>query len=84
MLFFLLAFDGIALHKDKSVFIDNTCSTEDYRFAEVHHVLAGQSYVVIAERGDHTVTAQCTADKTFTVLLVKRKAFLWFWNIVGI
>jgi hypothetical protein len=69
-------FDGITLHKDEAVFIDGMGGTEDDCFSEINRILAGQCDVVIAERGNHTVTAQCTADETFTVLLVKRKTAL--------
>jgi hypothetical protein len=45
------------LHKDEAVFIDGMGGTEDDCFSEINRILAGQCDVVIAERGNHTVTA---------------------------
>ena len=69
-------FDGITLRKDEAIFIDDKGGTEDDCFSEINRILAGQCDVVIAERGNHTVTAQCKSDEMFTVLLVKRKTAL--------
>ncbi len=76
MLFVILgAFYGIAFQKNEAFFVNHACGAEDCRIAKVQCVLTGQRNCVIAEGGEHTVTAQCAADETFAVLLVQRQAF---------